>query len=118
MITGELTSKIDRIWDAFWAAASPTRSKGSSRSPTCCSSAGSTTREESHGLGLFIRSLVGLDRGAATAAFDRFLGDGSLSANQLRFVQMIVEELTANGVMEVARLYEPPFTTRRRKVRT
>lgn len=67
-------------------------------------------REESHGLGLFIRSLVGLDREAATAAFDRFLGDASLSANQLRFVQMIIEELTANGVMEVARLYEPPFT--------
>ncbi len=27
-------------------------------------------REESHGLGLFVRSLVGLDREAATAAFD------------------------------------------------
>ena len=67
-------------------------------------------REESHGLGLFIRSLVGLDREAATAAFDLYLRDTTLSANQLRFVQMIVEHLTANGVMEVARLYESPFT--------
>lgn len=67
-------------------------------------------REEAHGLGLFVRSLVGLDREAATAAFDRYLSDTSFSTNQLRFVQMIVEELTANGVMEVARLYESPFT--------
>lgn len=67
-------------------------------------------REESHGLGLFIRSLVGLDREAATAAFDHYLSDASFTANQLRFVQLIVEHLTANGVMEVARLYESPFT--------
>ena len=67
-------------------------------------------REESHGLGLFVRSLVGLDREAATAAFDRYLSDTTFSANQLRFVQLIVEHLTANGVMEVARLYESPFT--------
>ena len=67
-------------------------------------------REESHGLGLFVRSLVGLDREAATAAFDRYLSDTTFSANQLRFVNLIVEHLTANGVMEVARLYESPFT--------
>ncbi|CCH89530.1 Type III restriction enzyme, restriction (R) subunit [Modestobacter italicus] len=66
-------------------------------------------REESHGLGLFIRSLVGLDREAATAAFDRYLSDGAYSANQIRFVQLIVEHLTANGAMEVERLYESPF---------
>ncbi|TFV52859.1 DEAD/DEAH box helicase family protein [Blastococcus sp. TF02A_35] len=67
-------------------------------------------REESHGLGLFIRSLVGLDREAATAAFDRYLSDGVYSVNQMRFVQLIVEHLTANGVMDVGRLYESPFT--------
>ncbi|MGY1618175.1 DEAD/DEAH box helicase family protein [Geodermatophilus sp. SYSU D00691] len=67
-------------------------------------------REESHGLGLFIRSLVGLDREAATAAFDRYLSDGAYSANQIRFIQLIVEHLTANGVMDVERLYESPFT--------
>jgi type I restriction enzyme R subunit len=67
-------------------------------------------REESHGLGLFVRSLVGLDRQAATEAFDVYLTDTSFTANQLRFVQLIVEHLTANGVMEVARLYESPFT--------
>jgi type I restriction enzyme R subunit len=70
----------------------------------------SRAREEAHGLGLFIRSLVGLDRGAATTAFDSYLDDKSLGTNQIRFIQMIVEHLTANGVMEVARLYESPFT--------
>ncbi|MGY1985394.1 DEAD/DEAH box helicase family protein [Blastococcus sp. SYSU DS0669] len=67
-------------------------------------------REESHGLGLFIRSLVGLDREAATTAFDRYLSDGAYSADQIRFVQLIVEHLTANGVMDIGRLYESPFT--------
>ena len=47
---------------------------------------------------------------AATAALDRYLSDTTFSAAQLRFVQLIVEHLTANGVMEVARLYESPFT--------
>jgi len=67
-------------------------------------------REESHGLGLFVRSLVGLDREAANAAFDRYISNASFSANQLRFITLIIEHLTANGVMEVARLYESPFT--------
>lgn len=34
VITGELKSKIDRVWDAFWSAASATRWRSSSRSPT------------------------------------------------------------------------------------
>jgi type I restriction enzyme R subunit len=67
-------------------------------------------KEESHGLGLFIRSLVGLDRAAATAAFGRYLDDSTFSAAQIRFINLIVEHLTANGVMDVARLYESPFT--------
>jgi type I restriction enzyme R subunit len=67
-------------------------------------------RQEANGLGLFVRTLVGLDRTAAIAAFDRYLQDKNLSANQLRFVNLIVEYLTANGVMDTSRLYEPPFT--------
>ena len=66
--------------------------------------------EESHGLGLFIRSLVGLDREAATEAFSEFLTDSRFSAAEIRFIQLIVEHLTANGVMEARRLYEAPFT--------
>jgi type I restriction enzyme R subunit len=41
-------------------------------------------QEESHGLGLFVRSLVGLDREAATAAFDHYLSDEDLQNEQVR----------------------------------
>lgn len=67
-------------------------------------------REEG-GLGGFLRSMVGLDRDAATDALAGFIEDKSLSANQHEFVAMIVEHLTANGTMDPGLLYEPPFTT-------
>jgi type I restriction enzyme R subunit len=66
--------------------------------------------EESHGLGLFIRSLVGMDRQAATEAFAHYLAGTSHSAAQIRFVEMIVEHLTESGTVEARRLYESPFT--------
>ncbi len=66
--------------------------------------------EQSQGLGLFIRSLVGLDREAATEAFSEFLVDSRFKAPEIHFVGLIVEYLTANGVMEARRLYEAPFT--------
>ncbi len=66
---------------------------------------------ESQGLGLFVRSLVGLDREAATAALAGFLHNTTWTANQMEFVDLIVKHLTENGVMDVALLYEPPFTS-------
>jgi type I restriction enzyme, R subunit len=63
----------------------------------------------SEGLGLFIRSLVGLDRQAAVKAFDTFLAGKSLNANQLQFINLIVDELTRTGVMEQSRLFESPY---------
>lgn len=66
-------------------------------------------RQASDGLGLFVRSLVGLDRTAAVEAFAGFTSTRNLSANQLHFVQLMIEHLTQNGVMEAARLYEPPL---------
>jgi len=66
---------------------------------------------ESQGLGLFVRSLVGLDREAATAALAGFLRNTTWTANQMEFVDLIVKHLTENGVMDVALLYEPPFTS-------
>jgi type I restriction enzyme R subunit len=62
------------------------------------------------GLGLFVRSLVGLDREAAVEAFARYLDGGSFTVEQVRFVNLIVDELTSNGAMEPARLFESPFT--------
>ena len=65
---------------------------------------------ESQGLGLFVRSLVGLDRQAATEALGGFLQDKTLSSNQLEFLNLVVNHLTERGVMHPALLYEPPFT--------
>jgi type I restriction enzyme R subunit len=66
--------------------------------------------DASHGLGLFVRSLVGLDREAAKQAMGRFLGGKALGANQIEFVNLIVDQLTEHGVMTAAMLYESPFT--------
>lgn len=61
-------------------------------------------------LGVFIRGLVGLDRGAAKDAFADFLDDKRYSANQIEFVNQIIDELAANGLIEPRRFYESPFT--------
>ena len=62
------------------------------------------------GLGIFVRSLVGLDRAAAKEAFSGFLEGKTLSGNQIELVNMIVDHLTENGVMDAGRLYESPYT--------
>lgn len=67
-------------------------------------------KEVSHGLGLFVRELVGLDREAAKVALSDFLSGKTLSANQIEFVNLIVDYLTEHGVMDAALLYESPFT--------
>jgi type I restriction enzyme R subunit len=67
-------------------------------------------KSESHGLGLFVRSLVGLDREAAKQALAGFLAGKTLGANQIEFVNLIVNHLTEHGVMDPRRLYESPFT--------
>ena len=61
-------------------------------------------------LGVFIRSLVGLDRNAADEAFSDFLSKGNLSANQNKFISMIIDYLTSKGVIERKMLFESPFT--------
>jgi type I restriction enzyme R subunit len=65
--------------------------------------------ERAGDLGPFIRSLVGLDRAAAAEAFAAYLDESRFSVEQVRFVTLIIDELTANGLMEPARLYESPY---------
>lgn len=60
-------------------------------------------------LPLFIRSLVGLDRQAVQQAFSKYLQGSSYNEKQIRFVEMIIDHLTQNGVLAAAQLYEPPF---------
>ena len=48
-------------------------------------------------------------REAAKHAFSQFLSGGT-TANQVEFVNLVVDYLTENGVMDPKRLYESPFT--------
>ena len=62
------------------------------------------------GLGLFVRSLVGLDREAAKRAFDGFLSGKTLAANQIQFLNLVIGSLSQSGLIQPAQLYESPFT--------
>jgi type I restriction enzyme R subunit len=66
--------------------------------------------ENAQGLGLLVRSLVGMDRAASKEALSRFTNGKTLTANQLEFVNLIVDHLTEHGIVPPERLYESPFT--------
>jgi type I restriction enzyme R subunit len=66
--------------------------------------------KEEGGLGLFIRSLVGLDRAAAKQAFSQFLQSRTLTADQVEFTNLVIEHLTQCGWMRPEQLYSSPFT--------
>jgi type I restriction enzyme R subunit len=67
-------------------------------------------KTQAEGLGLFVRSLVGLDREAAKEVFAVFLKGKTLSANQIEFVNLVIDHLTQHGFMVPESLYESPFT--------
>ena len=55
--------------------------------------------------------MVGMDRAAAQEAFSEFLSNRSLTTPQIRFIEMVIDHLTARGVMEPSALYEAPFSS-------
>src|SRR5690606_29321055 len=65
--------------------------------------------ENAQGLGPLVRSLVGMDRGAGKEAMAKFTNGRTLTADQVEFVDLLVDHLTEHGVLEAARLYESPF---------
>ncbi|HZG28507.1 MAG TPA: DEAD/DEAH box helicase family protein [Ensifer sp.] len=65
--------------------------------------------ELAHGFAAFIRSLVGLDRHAVAEAFSEFLAEGAATAQQIEFIDMVIEHLTERGSMDPGLLYEAPF---------
>ena len=67
--------------------------------------------ERAGSFGLFVRSLVGLDRAAAKRAFARFLDHKRYSRNQLTFVNLVIDYLTEHGTIDPARIYDSPFTS-------
>ena len=62
------------------------------------------------GLGRFLRSLTGLDRGAAKAAFGEIIEGRSPTAAQIEFIDLIIDHLVDSGRIEPRRFYESPFT--------
>jgi type I restriction enzyme R subunit len=66
--------------------------------------------EESQGLGLFVRSLVGMDRAAAKEAIAAFLASKTFEANQIEFINLVIDHLTEHGIVKPSALYESPFT--------
>ena len=73
--------------------------------------AGLLARHDAPSLAHFVRSMVGMDRAAAQAAFSEFLSNRSLTTAQIRFIEMVIDQLTARGVMEPSALYEAPFSS-------
>ena len=71
---------------------------------------GLLARSEAPSLAHFVRNMVGMDRAAAQRAFSGFLSDQSLTPPQIRLVEMVIDQLTARGMMEASALYEPPFS--------
>ena len=72
---------------------------------------GLLARHDAPSLVHFVRSMVGMDRAAAQEAFSEFLSNRSLTTPQIRFVEMVIDQLTARGVMEPSALYEAPFSS-------
>ncbi|MFD2024083.1 DEAD/DEAH box helicase family protein [Promicromonospora aerolata] len=66
--------------------------------------------EQAGGLGVFVRSIVGLDPAAAADAFAEFLHDRNFDADQIRFIDAVVADLSYNGVLDPGLLYRSPFT--------
>lgn len=65
---------------------------------------------ETKSLGIFVRKILGLQIEAANQHFATFIQNENLTANQMLFVQKIIDYLTVNGVLEKSMLTQPPFT--------
>jgi type I restriction enzyme R subunit len=61
-------------------------------------------------LSVFIRSLIGLDRGAAMETFAKYLDATEFDTSQIRFIEMIIDHLTQRGIMDAGLLYGQPYT--------
>lgn len=61
-------------------------------------------------LGTFIRQLVGLDQNAAREAFSAFLDEAFYNAEQIEFIDQVIDYLVNNGILDMSQLFEPPFT--------
>ena len=61
-------------------------------------------------LPIFIRKIVGLDRKAVRKAFSEYLDDKVFAADQIRFINFIIDHLMKNGVIPENILFDRPYT--------
>lgn len=66
--------------------------------------------EKAGSFGQFVRSLTGLDRETAMEAFAQFLSEDTYRADQIRFVNLVVDYLVTHGTVDPSRMYDSPFT--------
>ncbi|MET3919335.1 type I site-specific restriction endonuclease [Arthrobacter sp. UYEF20] len=57
-----------------------------------------------------MRSLVGLDREAVEEALAEFVSDTALTASRLDFLQLLVNQLSENGVVKPDALFKSPYS--------
>lgn len=67
-------------------------------------------KQQSEGFGIFVRSLVGLDREVAKKLFGDFLQGSDYNASQIEFINLVINQLVDHGIVDVSLLYESPFT--------
>ncbi|KQB43887.1 Type I restriction-modification system, restriction subunit R [Flavobacterium daejeonense] len=64
---------------------------------------------EEQPLGMFVRKILGLDIEAANKHFAAFIQEENLNANQITFVNTIIDYLNKNGVLDTKMLTQSPF---------
>ncbi|WP_158735588.1 DEAD/DEAH box helicase family protein [Alteribacillus sp. YIM 98480] len=62
-------------------------------------------------LTMLIREVLGMDQAAAKEAFAKFLEGSTLNANQIRFINQIIEFFAKNGTLDPSLLFDEPFTS-------
>lgn len=67
-------------------------------------------KQESESFGIFVRTLVGLDRDVAKSLFNEFLASTTYNGNQIEFINLIINQLVDHGIVDIGLLYESPFT--------
>lgn len=66
---------------------------------------------EEQPLGMFVRKILGLDIEAANIHFAAFIQYENLNANQITFVNTIIDYLNKNGILDTKMLTQSPFNT-------
>lgn len=62
-------------------------------------------------LTLFIREVLGMDQAVAKEAFSEFLEGTTLNANQIQFINKVIEFFIKNGTLDPSLLFDEPFTS-------